>query len=55
MVRAGGYKSALDGLIIRNMHLLNAGSECVRLRGEYVCVRQASGWPGSGMFYSLWW
>ncbi|CAM9644683.1 unnamed protein product, partial [Hapterophycus canaliculatus] len=30
--RAGGYKSALDGLVIRNMRLVNAGGECVRLR-----------------------
>ncbi|CAM9362597.1 unnamed protein product, partial [Hapterophycus canaliculatus] len=31
-LRAGGYMSALDGLIIRNMRLVNAGSECIRLR-----------------------
>ncbi|CAN0109680.1 unnamed protein product, partial [Scytosiphon promiscuus] len=30
--RAGGYKSALDGLIMRNMRLVNAGGECIRLR-----------------------
>ncbi|CAM9258533.1 unnamed protein product, partial [Scytosiphon promiscuus] len=30
--REGGYTSALDGLVIRNMRLANAGSECVRLR-----------------------
>lgn len=34
--RGGSYKSALDGLIIRNMHIHNAGGECVRLRGESV-------------------
>lgn len=33
--RAEGYRSALDGLIIRDMILLNAGAECVRLRCEY--------------------
>lgn len=33
--RDGGYKSALDGLIVRGMNIQNAGGECVRLRGEY--------------------
>ncbi|CAM9776684.1 unnamed protein product, partial [Laminaria digitata] len=30
--RDGGYKSALDGLIVRGMNIQNAGGECVRLR-----------------------
>ena len=32
--RSGGYKSALDGLIVRRMIIQNAGGECIRLRGE---------------------
>ncbi|CAM9802332.1 unnamed protein product, partial [Ectocarpus fasciculatus] len=30
--RDGGYVSAIDGLVIRNMAIANAGGECVRLR-----------------------
>ncbi|CAM9620810.1 unnamed protein product, partial [Scytosiphon promiscuus] len=30
--RSGGYRSALDGLVVRNMRLINAGGECVRLK-----------------------
>ncbi|CAM9196305.1 unnamed protein product [Ectocarpus sp. 13 AM-2016] len=30
--RDGGYISTLDGLVIRNMKLANAGGECIRLR-----------------------
>ncbi|CAN0114344.1 unnamed protein product, partial [Ectocarpus fasciculatus] len=30
--RDGGYVSALDGLVIRNMAIANAGGECIRLR-----------------------
>lgn len=33
-MREGGYTSALDGLVVQNMHLFNAGGECVRLRGK---------------------
>ena len=32
--RSGGYKSALDGLIVRGMLIQNAGGECIRLRGK---------------------
>lgn len=31
-----GYKSALDGLIIRNIIVKNGGGECIRLRCEYM-------------------
>ncbi|CAB1121513.1 unnamed protein product [Ectocarpus sp. CCAP 1310/34] len=30
--RDGGYVSAIDGLVIRNMAVTNAGGECIRLR-----------------------
>ncbi|CAM9718747.1 unnamed protein product, partial [Ectocarpus sp. 8 AP-2014] len=30
--RDGGYVSTLDGLVIRDMKLANAGGECIRLR-----------------------
>ncbi|CAM9465330.1 unnamed protein product [Ectocarpus sp. 6 AP-2014] len=30
--RDGGYVSTLDGLVVRNMKLANAGGECIRLR-----------------------
>lgn len=35
-MRAGGYLSAVDGLVVRNMVIQNAEDECVRLRCEYV-------------------
>lgn len=32
--RSGGYKSALDGLVVKGMMIQNAGGECIRLRGK---------------------
>ncbi|CAM9164263.1 unnamed protein product, partial [Ectocarpus sp. 12 AP-2014] len=32
--RDGGYVSGIDGLVIRNMAIANAGGECIRLRGK---------------------
>lgn len=34
-MRDGGYLSAVDGLVVRNMIIRNAGGECMRLRCEY--------------------
>ncbi|CAM9209620.1 unnamed protein product, partial [Laminaria digitata] len=31
-VRSGGYKSALDGLVVKGMRVQNGGGECIRLR-----------------------
>lgn len=36
--RPGGYLSALDGLVVRNMIVQNGGAECIRLRCEYPCT-----------------
>lgn len=34
-LRDGGYYSAVDGLIVRDMAIENAGGECIRLRCEW--------------------
>lgn len=39
----GDYLSALDGLIIRNMTVKNAGGECIRLRCESLTHEEAWG------------
>jgi len=52
--RAGGYKSALDGLIIRNMHILNAGGECIRLRGKHAWSRRSAASVRSLIFCCGW-
>lgn len=40
--RDGGYISAIDGLVIRNMAITNAGGECIRLRGKRRIYKRVS-------------
>lgn len=34
-LRDGGYLSTVDGVVVKNMLLKNAGGECIRLRGKH--------------------